>query len=78
MKKPLLELAEMAGFAFWKDEEHKPENATIDWSCNYDKEFECYTRLVAEHVVDYLNQNDFASKEDVLVNLGFLVLPKYL
>lgn len=38
MKERVLELAKESGFCFWADENHKPEGATIDWSCNYDKE----------------------------------------
>lgn len=36
-------LAKDAGFIFWTDEFWKPEDATIDWSSNYDKEFQTYS-----------------------------------
>lgn len=43
----MLELAEQAGFVMWsKDSDWKPEGATIDWSCDYDKELRKFTKLV--------------------------------
>lgn len=45
MKERVLELAKEAGFAFWSNEDHKPEGATIDWSCEYDKELEKFYYL---------------------------------
>lgn len=32
-------LAKEAGFCFWEDETWKPQEAVIDWSAQYDKEF---------------------------------------
>jgi hypothetical protein len=50
MKKIVKELAKEAGFIFWVDEEWKPKGATIDWSCDYDKELEKFFKLVVKHV----------------------------
>jgi hypothetical protein len=42
----MLELAEQAGFVMWSDCDWKPKGATIDWSCDYDKELKKFTKLV--------------------------------
>ena len=43
----MLQLAEQAGFIIWsKDCEWKPKGATIDWSCDYDKELRKFAKLV--------------------------------
>lgn len=44
----MLQLAEQAGFVMWSDCEWKPAGATIDWSCDYDKELIKFTKLVEE------------------------------
>jgi hypothetical protein len=49
MKKIVKELAKEAGFVFWADEEWKPKGATIDWSCDYDKELERFFKLAVKH-----------------------------
>lgn len=42
------DLAKQAGFCFWTSEKHKPQGATIDWSCAYDKELEKFYNLAIE------------------------------
>jgi len=42
----MLQLAEQAGFVMWSDCEWKPKGATIDWSCDYDKELVKFVKLV--------------------------------
>lgn len=43
----MLQLAEQAGFIMWsKDSYWKPRGATIDWSCDYDKELAKFVKLV--------------------------------
>ena len=43
----MLQLAEQAGFVMWsKESDWKPKGATIDWSCDYDKELRKFTKLV--------------------------------
>jgi len=50
MKKIVKELAKEAGFIFWDKEcEWKPKGATIDWSCDYDKELERFFKLAVEY-----------------------------
>jgi hypothetical protein len=46
MNKKTRKLAKRAGFIFWQNEEWKPPNETIDWSCMYDKELEKFAKLV--------------------------------
>lgn len=46
MDKRTQELAEQAGFIFWKDEPWGPGRGHIDWSCNYDKEFDRFNELM--------------------------------
>jgi hypothetical protein len=42
----MLQLAKKAGFIMWSDCEWKPKGATIDWSCDYDKELRKFVKLV--------------------------------
>ena len=49
MKKIVKELAKDAGFIFWENEEWKPKGATIDWSCDYDKELEKFFKLAVKY-----------------------------
>ena len=49
MKKIVKELAKEAGFIFWANEEWKPKGATIDWSCDYDKELEKFFKLTVKY-----------------------------
>ena len=61
MNPRIKELAEDAGFCFWEDEDWKPHGAIIDWSAEYDKEFQKYTELLVNEclialesgVIDY-------------------------
>ena len=46
----ILALAEEAGFCMWGNESHKPEGATIDWSCDYDEELVKFYRLARQGV----------------------------
>lgn len=46
MKKRIRKLAKKAGFIFWENEEWKPPNETIDWSCLYDEELEKFAELI--------------------------------
>jgi len=48
MKSEYKELAKQAGFIFWANEDWKPVDAVIDWSCDYDKELEKLIELVIE------------------------------
>lgn len=46
MNKNVKNFARRAGFCFWSNESHRPENQIIDWSSNYDKEFVKYTNMI--------------------------------
>jgi hypothetical protein len=57
----MLQLAEQAGFVMWsKDSFWKPRGATIDWSCDYDKELVKFTKLVEEEYERVANSPDGA------------------
>ena len=61
MNPRIKELAEKAGFCFWDDEEWKPHDAVIDWSAQYDKEFQKYTELLIDEIIK-LNYEDESLK----------------
>lgn len=56
----MLQLAEQAGFVMWSDCDWKPKGATIDWSCDYDKELKKFTKLVEEEHERVANSLDGA------------------
>jgi hypothetical protein len=56
----MLQLAEQAGFVMWSDCDWKPKGATIDWSCDYDKELKKFTKLVEEEYERVANSPDGA------------------
>ncbi len=47
-------LAKQAGFVFWEDEQWNANNSMIDWSCNYDNEFDKYSKLLIQETIDQL------------------------
>ena len=56
----ILALAEEAGFCMWGNESHKPEGATIDWSCNYDEELVKFAELIVREcakIADVADEN---------------------
>ena len=61
MNPRIKELAEDAGFCFWEDEDWKPHGAIIDWSAEYDKEFQKYTELLIDEIIK-LNYEDESLK----------------
>ena len=58
MNEKIQKLAEEAGFVFWSDESWKPHNAIIDWSAQYDKEFQKYTELLINECLKALESGD--------------------
>jgi hypothetical protein len=56
----MLQLAEQAGFVMWSDCEWKPKGATIDWSCDYDKELVKFVKLVEAEYERVVNSPDGA------------------
>ena len=57
MNKRLKKLAEKAGFEFWADEPWKPKDQMIDWSSDYDKELDKFSKLIIEDVAKWLKAN---------------------
>lgn len=62
MNSRVIELAKRAGFVFWEDEPHKPENATIDWSVDYDEQLVRFYELVMDEA--FYTENDFDDSMD--------------
>jgi hypothetical protein len=58
MKKIVKELAKEAGFAFWENEEWKPKGATIDWSCDYEKELEKFAERIVQECASIIESQD--------------------
>lgn len=59
MNPKIKEIAEEAGFCFWGDEDWKPHGAIIDWSADYDREFQKYTELLIRECAEIcLEAND--------------------
>ena len=50
MDKRTQELAEQAGFVFWGEESWGPGPGNIDWSCDYNEEFEKFAKLMREEL----------------------------
>ena len=48
MDKRTQELAEQAGFVFWGEEAWGPGPGHIDWSCDYEEEFERFAELIRQ------------------------------
>lgn len=55
-------LASECGFCFWTDESWRPKNEIIDWSTNYDKEFERYSEELVRWVVMCCESNQLAQQ----------------
>lgn len=60
MNKRIIELAEEAGFCFWGDEDWKPHGAIIDWSADYDREFQKYTELLIKECAEIAKETRWA------------------
>ena len=63
MNPRIKELAEQAGFCFWEDEEWKPHGSIIDWSAQYDKEFQKYTELLINECISSFESGDIDYSE---------------
>lgn len=63
MKDRILDLAKEAGFCLWSNESHKPEGATIDWSCEYDKELEKFYYLAKADNKEFDEMTDVINKQ---------------
>lgn len=49
-------LAKECGFVFWNSEPHGPGSGNIDWSCDYSKEFEQYSRELVKWSLELMRQ----------------------
>jgi hypothetical protein len=58
MNERIKQIAEQSGFIFWKDEAWKPENASIDWSSNYDNELKKFAELIVEECIGCCDEVD--------------------
>ena len=57
MNKKIAKLAKKSGFVFWMNESQGPGKGKIDWACDYEREFEIYTKLVIQETVKWVNDN---------------------
>ena len=62
MNPKIKEIAEEAGFCFWGNEDWKPHGAIIDWSADYDREFQKYTELLIRECLDQVDEFGRLSK----------------
>jgi len=70
MNKRMIELAEEAGFCFWEDEEWKPHGAMIDWSADYDDEFQKYTELLIRRCAEIALREEHYPYSYILNHFG--------
>ncbi len=66
MNKNVEQFAKQAGFVFWNNEEWGPGPGHIDWSSDYSKELEEYTRLIVEACALFVENNPCFSATDNL------------
>jgi len=59
-------LAEESGFVFWQDEPHGPGPNHIDWSGDYQHEFERYSRELVRWVINRCESNQMAQQSGIL------------
>ena len=64
MNEKIRELAEQAGFIFWENEQWKLKNATIDWSCDYDKELKTFAELIVRETLNEMGEQMFKFGDD--------------
>ena len=50
-------LAEQAGFVFWNDESWGPGSGNIDWSCDYQREFNTFVQSLVNECAKVANDN---------------------
>ena len=62
MDKKITKLAKKAGFIFWtKNEDWGPGPGHIDWSSNYDEEFEKFAKLLVKECAKVVDENETSS-----------------
>ena len=57
MNKKIAQIAKKSGFVFWGNEAWGPGKGKIDWSTDYAKEFDTYTKLLMKETVKWINDN---------------------
>jgi hypothetical protein len=56
MNERIKALAEQAGFIFWKDESWGPGPDNIDWSCDYQIEFNTFVQSLIKECVGIVDE----------------------
>jgi hypothetical protein len=57
MNERIKALAKQAGFIFWKDESWGPGPDNIDWSCDYQIEFNTFVQSLIKECAKVANNN---------------------
>ena len=60
------EMAKEAGFVLWKDESWGPGKDRIDWSSNYDDEFQRFVVILTEYYKQLLIDNGYDDAAEYL------------
>jgi hypothetical protein len=60
------DMAKEAGFVFWKDEEWGPGKGNIDWSSNYDVEFQKFVVILTDYYKQLLIDNGYDDAAEYL------------
>lgn len=63
MNKQIKKLAKRAGFVFWSNEAHGPGPGHIDWSCDYDKEFDKFCDLLIQRIARIASERAYGAFE---------------
>lgn len=69
-----LKLAEESGFCLWENESWGPGPGHIDWSCQYDEEFQRYSEALINKVIDVIESDaKFHAGEGDHIKAGILL-----
>jgi hypothetical protein len=60
------DMAKEAGFVLWKDEAWGPGKGNIDWSSNYDIEFQKFVVILTEYYKQLLIDNGYDDAAEYL------------
>jgi hypothetical protein len=60
------DMAKEAGFVFWKDEVWGPGKDKIDWSSNYDIEFQRFVVILTDYYKQLLIDNGYDDAAEYL------------
>jgi hypothetical protein len=73
MNDTIKELAYKAGFALWENEEYRPPNAVIDWSCMYDDELVKFAESIVKECALIAGVMEFENRK----NIGAAILDRF-